>query len=346
MGNDQATNVLVIGAGRQGRAIGETIAGHPNTEILCVCDDSPEPYGKFAEMLRRKGIQPPPYERDLHRALHKYGDEIDVAVIATPPRLHFEQSVMCLEAGLHVLVEKQLTDKASEATKVVNVCKHTGRILSVAFQGSFRPEMQEARKILSSGELGQVQTIQATIWQDWKTLHSNEWRLDPEIAVGGHLFDTGSHGLNAVCHLAAEEFAAISAEFDYNGTPVEVNAAVRGRLRSGALVNVLATGNTTKSCGSDVRVYCSGGILRTTAWADSLEILREQPAEWKLIGTSREEGWEPVRVKKSSGMWGEFLMAIKGIVPNPSPPEHGLRMALLWEAIKKSADNGGATVLL
>lgn len=346
MGDDQVANVALIGLGRQGRANGRTIVEHPNTKIVCVCDDSPASYEEFAKESRERGLEPPPYERDLRRMLDKYGDELHVAVIATPPRYHFGQSAMCLERGLHVLVEKPPPPKVFEAAELVDVCKRNGKILSVAFQGSFRPEMQEARKILGSGELGQVQTIQATVWQNWKTLHSNEWRLDPEIAVGGHLFDTGSHGINAVCHLAAEEFASLSAEFDYNGTPVEVNAAVRGRLRSGVLVSILATGNTAKSCGSDVRVYCSGGILRTTAWGDSLEILREQPVDWKLTGTSRDEGWEPVNVRESPGMWAEFLRVIRGDIPNPSPPEQGLRMALVWDAIKKSADNGGAVVLL
>ena len=287
MGKDQATKVAIVGLGRQGRAITcQILDGSPDTRIICVCDESPESFEKFAEGFLERGLQPPTYERDLHWMLHKYGDELDAAIIATPPSAHCEQSVACLKAGLHVLLEKQMTDKVSQAMKLVKVCEHTERILSVAFQGNFRPETQKAKEILSSGEIGQIQTIQATIWQNWQTLHLDEWRLDPEIAAGGFFFDTASHALNAVCNLAAEDFGAISAEFDYKGTPVEINAAVRGRLRSRALVNILATGNTTKSCGSDVRVYCSRGILRTTAWGDSLEILREQPADWRLTGTS------------------------------------------------------------
>ena len=54
----------------------------------------------------------------------------------------------------------------------------------------------------------------------------------------------------------------------------------------------------------------------------------------------------PVEVRESRGVWEEFLSAREGVIENPSPPELGLRMALLWDAIRESASQDGAPVRL
>ena len=296
----RTTRVAVVGLGSRGRTITEELlVKSADTKILAACDPSFDGYAKFAEILLAAGLDVPPYERDLRTLLHKYYGELDAAIICSPPASHYEQSILCLEAGLDVLVEKQMTTTVTQAIELVETCKRTGRVLSVAFQGSYAREIQEARQILDSGKLGQIQTVQAAVWQNWFSMHFNEWRMNPETSGSGFLFDTGSHAISSVLQLVGEDFASIGAEFDCKGTTVEVNASFRGRLRSQALVQILATGDTAESCGSDIRVYCADGILRTTAWGDSLEILRKQPKNWKLTGSSREEGWEPVKVRKT-----------------------------------------------
>ena len=147
-----------------------------------------------------------------------------------------------------------------------------------------------------------------------------------------------------VCDLTSDCLSVVSAFLDYQDGPVEVNGSVTGKLRSGPLVNLSACGNTVVSCASDVRVYCADGVLRTTVWGDSLQLLRGQPPGWCLTGTSRDEGWETVPVEEDHGIWGTFLRASAGHIPNPSPPEHGLRMSELWEAIKESGYRGGAPI--
>jgi hypothetical protein len=45
-------------------------------------------------------------------------------------------------------------------------------------------------------------------------------------------------------------------------------------------------------------------------------------------------------------VWEQFLNVRSGRIPNPSPPEVGLRMARLWDAIRASAAQGGSIVRL
>ena len=74
---------------------------------------------------------------------------------------------MCMEAGVDVLLEKPMVMNAAEAEDLIATRDRTGRLLVVAFNGSLSPEIRKAAKILRSGELGDLLTISATVWQNW-----------------------------------------------------------------------------------------------------------------------------------------------------------------------------------
>ena len=219
---------------------------------------------------------------------------------------------------------------AEEARSLIEVRDKTGRLLVVAFPGSLSPQIRTAVRLLRSGDLGRLITISATVWQDWGAGTAGSWRQQPEISGGGFLFDTGAHMLNTVVDLAGEEFTEVSAWFDYNGRPVETLSVVIGRLASGGLVTLHGCGEAIRSCASDIRVFCSKAILRTGIWGEILELQKD--GEDKL---------RPVEVPPSRGVWEQFLAVRAGVIPNPCPPEVGLRMAKLYDAIKKSAASSG-----
>jgi hypothetical protein len=79
--------------------------------------------------------------------------------------------------------------------------------------------------------------------------------------------------------------------------------------------------------------FCPKAILRTGIWGERLEIQR--PGQDELSA---------VEVPPSLGAWEQFLAVRKGQMQNPCPPEVGLRMALLWDAIKASASQNGMLV--
>ena len=80
-------------------------------------------------------------------------------------------------------------------------------------------------------------------------------------------------------------------------------------------------------------MFCERGTLRTGVWGERLEVQRS--------GSSR---LSPVRSVSPEPVWDQFLTVRSGREPNPSPPEVGLRMARLWDAIRESSARGGAVV--
>jgi predicted dehydrogenase len=303
------------------------------TQLTMMCEPSEDQYAQTAALFVEAGLAAPPNQPDLDRLLREHGDRLDAAFIITPHVLHHDQTIACMEAGLDVLLEKPMVMNAGEARSLIAARDRTGRLLVVAFPGSLSPQIRTASAMLRSGELGRLWNISATVWQNWGPLTAGTWRQNPVVSGGGFLFDTGAHMLNTIADLAGEDFVSVAAWLDDNDRPVDTRAAVMGRLASGALVTMNGSGEAIPSCASDVKVFCEKAILRTGVWGERLEIQR---AGAKAL--------RKVKVPASLGVWEQFLAVREGRVVNPCPPEVGLRMARLWDAIVASAARGGQTV--
>ncbi len=331
---NKTTQLALIGTGSIARHHLETILPHfPDTIIPVVCEPSEKQFDLTRELFGKHQRPIPVNITDLDKLLETYAGKLDAAFINTPHVFHFAQAKACLEAGVDVLLEKPMVMNGDEAQQLIDVRDATGRLLVVAFQGSLSPQIRQAAKLLRSGEMGKIQNISATIWQDWQDIADGTWRANPAISGGGFLFDSGAHMLNTVADLAGEEFQEVAAWLDKRNFEVELNGVVIGRLASGALVTLNGCGLTIETCASDIRIFGSEGIIRTSAWGRFLEIQRQGEIEFKKI-----------TVPEAKGVWEQFLAVRSGKLENPSPPEVGLRMARLWDAINKSAAQGGRPV--
>jgi predicted dehydrogenase len=269
----------------------------------------------------------------LNALLTSHRDSLDVAFIVTPHAYHYEQARACLETGLDVLLEKPMVVTAEEAKSLIEVRDRTGKLLVIAFNGSLSPQIRTVSKLLRSGELGSILNVVAFVWENWSEHYKGHWKQDARISGGGFMFDTGAHMLNTVADLVGEDFVEVAAWLDNRERTVDILGCVMGRLRSGALVTMNACGNAIPSCASEIRVFCSDAIIRTGIWGESLDIQR-----------AGETQLQPIQVTPSMGAWEQFLAVRNGKIENPSPPEIGLRMARLWDAIRASAAKNGAVI--
>jgi predicted dehydrogenase len=326
--------VAIVGCGGMARHHAAAMLRHQDiVQIPAVCEPSSSTYARFAELFHDVGVTPPPNYPDLAALLQNAGGALDAAFIITPHALHHDQAAACMEAGLDVLLEKPMVMNTAEARSLIATRDRTGRRLVVAFNGSLSPQIRTAVKLLRSGELGEILNIHGVVWQGWNGHTQNTWRQAPAIAGGGFLFDTGAHLLNTVADLAGEPVVEVAAWLDNRGRPVDILGSVMARLASGVLITLSGCGDTIESCASDVRVFCTQGILRTGVWGETLEVQRAGEADLA-----------PVNVPVSHGAWEQFLHVCRGEIDNPSPPEVGLRMAILWDMIRTSAQRGGIPV--
>ena len=329
-----AARVGFIGLGMMARGHARDILDHGG-RIVAVCEPSETAYALAEKLFRDRGLPLPPNEPDWQRYIETYADRLDAVVIVTPHVLHFAQATACMEAGLDVILEKPMVMSAAEAEALIATRDRTGRVLMVAFQGTASNRGTEARRLLRSGELGQILNISAVVWQDWATNTAGSWRQQPEASGGGFMFDTGAHMLNTVTDLAGEDFVDVAAWQADDGYPVDVRTVVMGRLASGALVTMNGCGRAIPSLDSEVRFFTTKAILRTGIYGDLLDLQRAGHRRFRRV-----------HAETHGSVWQRFVEVRAGEAPNPNPAEVGLRMAKLWDAIRLSARNGGAVVSL
>lgn len=78
---------------------------------------------------------------------------IDAVCVAVPTRLHHAVGITCLQAGVHVLIEKPIAASIAEAESLVNTAAECQRILQVGHIERFNPAFQELSKVLKTEEL-------------------------------------------------------------------------------------------------------------------------------------------------------------------------------------------------
>jgi predicted dehydrogenase len=335
-GTPETTRATIVGCGNMARHhLRSILDPRNNTHLTVLCEPSPAQYQAAAELFDEAGLPVPPNEPDLAQLLAAYAGELDAAFIVTPHAMHHDQAAACMEAGLDVLLEKPMTMNGAEAQSLIDTRDRTGRLLVVAFNGSLSPRIQKARAMIQAGEIGHIRSISATVWQNWRELTEGTWRQAPAVSGGGFLFDTGAHMLNTVADLAGEDIAQVAAWLDDRGAPVDIDAVVMARLVSGALITLHGSGNTVPSCASEILLFGSQAILRTGVWGERLDVQRFGENEFAAV-----------EVPESSGAWEQFLAIRAGQIRNVSPPELGLRMNRLWDAIQASAAQGGVPVRL
>lgn len=134
--------------------------------------------------------------------------EVDVVYVSTPHPFHFENALLALNAGKHVLIEKPFAMNARQAREIVELAASKGLVVLEAMWTRYLPHMVRIRDLIRSGALGDVRTLIVDHNQNLPKdpLH----RLNDPALGGGALLDLGIY--------------PVSFAFDVFGAPVNIHA--------------------------------------------------------------------------------------------------------------------------
>jgi scyllo-inositol 2-dehydrogenase (NADP+) len=118
--------------------------------------------------------------------------EIGLVVIATPNDTHFPFAKQCLEAGRDLVVDKPFTTTIEEATELVQLAEHTGRLLTVYQNRRYDGDFQAIRKLVADGTLGRIVRFETTYDRFRPQLKPGAWR-ETQRPGSGILFDIAPH---------------------------------------------------------------------------------------------------------------------------------------------------------
>jgi predicted dehydrogenase len=153
--------------------------------------------------------------------------EIDAVYNPLPNGLHGHWTVAALEAGKHVLCEKPFTANRDEAVAVAAVAASSGKVVMEAFHYRYHPLALRMREIVMSGELGQLEHVEA--WECFPLPKFSDIRYQLDLA-GGALMDAGCYAIHMARLVGGGgEPDVVSAEAKLRSD--QVDRAMRAELR-------------------------------------------------------------------------------------------------------------------
>ncbi|MFK7737835.1 MAG: Gfo/Idh/MocA family protein [Pirellulaceae bacterium] len=148
-------------------------------------------YGSYAEMFEKEAAKPE-------------GERIDFVSVTTPNHVHFEVAKAALDAGFHVVCDKPMTFDLAQAEELAKVVEGAEGVFALTHNYTGYPLVRQAREMVLSGELGEIQAIRATYIQGWLRTKLEEseqkqasWRTDPKRSGAAGCFgDIATHAYN------------------------------------------------------------------------------------------------------------------------------------------------------
>jgi scyllo-inositol 2-dehydrogenase (NADP+) len=117
-------------------------------------------------------------------------EDVNFVLVATPNQVHKELAIAALRAGKHVMVEKPATLSVADWDEMVRESEKAGKILTVHQNRRWDKDYLTMRKIVESGELGRVYSIESRVFGSGGAMFG--WRAFKEFG-GGMLLDWGVH---------------------------------------------------------------------------------------------------------------------------------------------------------
>jgi predicted dehydrogenase len=286
---------------------------------------------------------------------------LDGVIVSSPHDLHYEHAAAALRKGLHVVCEKPMTLDPSEAWDLVRLADQHARHLLVPYGWNYKPFVGEARDLLNSGAVGEIEHVMCRMASPTKSFFAGSnstvpaaWAptiTAPEPETWQSTVRGGGYGYGQITHIAGLLFwltelralrvaclmTAPHSKVDmYNSAIVEFASGAIGSISGAA---TLPDGLPFQL---QLQVFGDAGVLSLDAEAG-----REQ-----VSLTRHDHKDKKVRVPCGEGAYScadpidTFIELIQGGGTNRSPGHVAARSVELVEAMHRSARNGGCFACL
>jgi predicted dehydrogenase len=331
----QQLRVGIIGFGRIGAEHAGWMAATSSVRAVAADDVTPA----RREMAASRGLRT--YD---HLEQMLADRSLDAVLVSTPTAMHFEQAVLALEAGKHVMVEKPMAMDLDESRKLVQEAKARRKVLSVFHNRRWDVDYLTVREAVASGIFGTLINVESRLGQFASCVgpaareYHPSWRNEAEFGGGG-LYDWGSHFVDQLWRLVwpakpvrvfaqlrgnvwtkdCDDFARVLIDFD-NGSAgmCEINTTTTLPLPRWQLDGAKGSASAPFSREFDTRV-----------WAK----LRFAPADG---GTERQLPTATAGLTETQ-MWERFAAAVAGEGEPAVRPESVLPTMALLDAARQSS---------
>lgn len=148
-------------------------------------------YGSYKELLEKEKALPE-------------DQRIDFISVTTPNHTHYEIAKAAVEAGFNVVCDKPMTFDLKQAEELAAAVGKSDVVFALTHNYTGYPLVRQAREMILSGELGEIQAVRSCYIQGWLRTRLEEsdqkqaaWRTDPtKSGAAGCFGDIATHAYN------------------------------------------------------------------------------------------------------------------------------------------------------
>lgn len=118
--------------------------------------------------------------------------EIELVIVNTPDRYHFEMAAAAINAGKHVVVEKPLTLRSTEARQLIQLAKEKGKLLTVFQNRRWDGDFRTVQQVIQNNKLGRMIEFESHYDRYRTNIAADTWKEEGDD-YAGVLYNLGSH---------------------------------------------------------------------------------------------------------------------------------------------------------
>jgi scyllo-inositol 2-dehydrogenase (NADP+) len=194
--------VGLLAYGAIGHEHNQAVQNAVGLELLAVCDTNPQRI-EAALQLAPQATAFSDASEMLDSGL------LDLVVISTPPKSHYQWAKESLLRGIHVVLEKPMALTADQCDELISLASEKDLMLVVYQNRRFDEDFVTMRQIIRSGEIGDVYHYDSFI--GGYSRPCDYWHSNAEES-GGAIFDWGSHFIDQILNIIPDDVAHVSGQ--------------------------------------------------------------------------------------------------------------------------------------
>ena len=258
-------------------------------------------------------------------------EHLDAISVCVPHHLHLPVARAAASAGVHILMEKPIANTIDEATEMLSLTEAAGVRMMICFVHRFRNEVQAARQLIATGEIGPP----ASALDKFCSLggpHPPGWVWSKAHAGGGVLMYGGIHAVDRLLWLLeAEVISVTAATHHYTEFSTEVE--------DGMTAILTMTNGMTATLFENSPPYGRPGGWETEIFGPEGAVRIRTGQECELTARTRELTVTTKDNRQFHRMIAEFIAAIREGRESSVPGSVGLKTLAVARAIYESAES-------
>lgn len=300
-----------------------SIVTRPDTELIGIADHDPQRAEQMARQFETKAFES--YEALLA------APGLDAVVICSENARHRSLVELAAKAGKHILCEKPLAIRISDAEAMISACKSAGVQLMTAFPCRYSPAIARLKAIVDSGKAGNILAIRGTN----RGRNPGGWFTVKSESGGGATIDHTVHVTDLMRWLLKDEVKEVYAEIGNNigHKAFDDVGFLNLTFQKGAFGTLDASWsrpNAFPTWGDvTMEVVCDNGTLSLDMFSQNMVLYsdKSESVSWLNWGSNIDDA-----------MVGDFARAVREGSPVAITGEDGLRAAEVALAAYRSAE--------